>query len=107
MAAALLRILSLFALVLMPLGMASAPAAADAPAVHHMAAATDHCDTEAPADKGMSKSAQCAMACSMMLAATPNVAQRVAVGPAALDQPQASQRTGLAPEMDPPPPKRS
>jgi hypothetical protein len=98
------RLLVLAAMLLMPLGMASAPAAAR----HHAAMAMDmqHCPDPAPVHKDKGGIAVCTMACASALPAL-NVAQREPVAPreelVAVHAVQALD--GLHPETATPPPK--
>jgi hypothetical protein len=98
------RLLVLAAMLLMPLGMAGAPAAAR----HHAAMAMDmqHCPDPAPVHKDKGGIAVCTMACASALPAL-NVAQREPVAPreelVAVHAVQALD--GLHPETATPPPK--
>jgi hypothetical protein len=98
------RLLVLVAMLLMPLGMASAPAAAQ----HHAAMAMDmqHCPDPAPVHKDKGGIAVCTMACASALPAL-DVAQREPVAPreelVAVHAVQALD--GLHPETATPPPK--
>lgn len=72
MTAAFFRLLTMLALVLMPFGMASAPAAQPMPADHAMAA-TGHCDEQSDQEKAPSHSSNqmhCAM-CAALPASEP------------------------------------
>ncbi len=104
MTAAVLRLLALIALVLMPIGMASVPAAASAmPADHTMAAG--HCEGQ----PGSEEAPAATMDCTAMCAAIP---AREPVAKAPLFQ-RTALRTivfafafeGIVPETATPPPK--
>jgi len=63
-----LRLLAFFAVLLMPFGMAAAPAQADMP--HATAAmAMEHCPGQPPTDDGTSAPEDCTMPCSAALPA--------------------------------------
>lgn len=65
MTAALLRLLTLLALVLMPIGMTSAPAAASPmPASHHTAAG--HCEEQPDQDQAPASKMDCAAMCTAL-----------------------------------------
>jgi hypothetical protein len=105
MTAAVLRLLALIALVLMPLGMAGAPAAASAmPADHAMAAG--HCEGQ-PGDEQQAPSAS--MDCAAMCTAIP---AREAEAPIPMFQRSnlaavtvAVAFQGIEPELATPPPR--
>lgn len=104
MTAAVLRLLALIALVLMPIGMASAPAAASGmPADHAMAAG--HCEGQSRSDEAPAPNMDCTAMCAAIPAREP-------VAQAPLFQ-RAAPRTiafafafeGIVPETATPPPK--
>lgn len=65
MTAALLRLLTLLALVVMPIGMATAPAAASpVPASHHMMGG--HCDEQPDQDQAPASKMDCAAMCTAL-----------------------------------------
>jgi hypothetical protein len=65
MTAALLKLMTLFALVLMSLSMTSAPAAASSmPASHHMTAG--HCDEQPDQDQTPASKMDCAAMCTAL-----------------------------------------
>ena len=105
MAAVLLRLMALIALVLMPHGLASAPAHAQAA---HYGVSADHCADQTDSDKApASTQVDCAMACSALQAAEAPL-QAPVIGPKgprllALVTPFA----GVEPEIATPPPKLS
>ena len=73
MIAALLRLLTLLALVLMPFGMASTPAVAQAMPANHAMAQSAHCDQQSDQNKSPAHSSQqmhCAM-CAALPASEP------------------------------------
>jgi hypothetical protein len=105
MAARLLRLLTLIALVLMPLGMAAAPATAE----HHSTAnmPMQHCPDEGSKSPELGTAfAECTMACAATLPAQPlrsdeRVATIVAAAVPSLPVPL----RGLVPETATPPPR--
>jgi len=106
--ALLTRWTMLMALVLMPLGMSAAAAAApQAMPAHNVAMQSGDHHGEAPCDEQAGRSADCAMACSMLV---PDARAEI-YSPEVRAEPLASRPTthqaGLHPEMDPPPPKHS
>jgi len=73
MTAALLRMITLLALVLMPFGMASTPAVAQSMPANHAMAQSAHCDEQSDQNKAPSHSSQqmhCAM-CAALPASEP------------------------------------
>ena len=105
MMAALLRLLTLFALVLMPLGMTGAPAAASPiPASHSMASAS-HCDEQGDQDQAPASRMDCTAMCTALPATdTPE--------PAPVLKPTAPRAIavampfdGIEPEIATPPPR--
>jgi len=107
MPALILRLMTLLALALMPFGMGAASAA---PVHHAPAAATaQHCDEHGgqPAKASPDQALDCAMACSMLVAAEARVEE-----PAPLIRLPAAgllieRSAGLHPETATPPPKLS
>lgn len=70
MATAVLRLLTLFALVLMPFGMAAAPAMGQPMPAHHATSSTGHCDEQPEQGQGpASKQMNCAAMCTAIPAA--------------------------------------
>lgn len=107
MRALILRLLTLISLVLMPFGMSAASAG---PAHHAPAAATaQHCDEQGgqPAKASPDQALDCAMACSMLVAAEARVEEPAP----ALRLPAAwlfiERAAGLHPDTATPPPKLS
>ena len=107
MAAAILRLMALIALMLMPVGMAGAPAMAQpAPAEHGMA--MDHCDgmpgeEQAPAPSKMDCAAMC-----VALPAADTPAPEATIKPTAPRTIAIGARfDGIVPEIATPPPRRS
>lgn len=104
MAATLLRMLALVALVMMPFGMTSAPAAVEGPHQAMAGMEPGHCDDTGDNDEAPQGS-HCALACSMV-AAEPapffEPLQIPAVKPAFLPM---LPFVAHQPEADPPPPK--
>lgn len=107
MSAVILRFLSLLALVLMPFGMG---AAISAPANRAPAAATaEHCAEHGsqPAGKSAKHSADCAIACSMLMAPETRVEELAPAIRLPAARPLAERATGLHPDTATPPPKLS
>jgi hypothetical protein len=101
----LLRLVTLVAVMLMPLGMAAAPAAA-----HHStaSAAMPHCPDRPASDHGKGGMAECTMMCSSALPAI----DQAPAGPAIIARtPLAPSLVmllrGILPDIATPPPKRS
>ena len=108
MAARLLRLLSILALMLMSVSMASAQPVAGDPADHSnpIASGASHCDEMAPAgDQAGDRLAQCAMACAMMLPQAAAVQQAIPIQRLLPGWTAAPLPAALRPETDPPPPK--
>ena len=109
MAAALLRLLALVALVLMPLGMAGAPAVAQQMPMDHaaMAMGAGHCDEQPEQDKAPPSKMDCAAMCTALPAAdAPAPAPRLRLAApraVAIAVPFA----GIEPELATPPPRRT
>ena len=102
-----LRLLTLVALVLMPLGMGAASAA---PARHApMAATTGHCSEQGskPADQSSDQTIDCAMACSMLATTEPGVEEPAPSLGLPSSRPLTERGTGLHPDTATPPPKLS
>lgn len=104
MTAAVFRLLALIALVLMPMGMAGAPAAASAmPADHGMAAG--HCEGQSGSDEAPAANMDCTAMCTAIPAresvAQAPLFQRTAPRSIAL----AFAFEGIVPETATPPPK--
>lgn len=96
MTAALLRLLTLLALVLVPIGMTSAPAAASpTPASHHMAAG--HCDEQPEDDQAPASKMDCAAMCATMCTALPAMD---AAAPNPLLKPKAPRTIAVAKPFD-------
>lgn len=106
MPALVLRVLTLVALALMPLGMGAAMALPthDTPA----AASAKHCDDQGgqPAGETTRHSVDC-IACSMMITAQARVREPVSVVRLPSSRPLAVRRSGFHPETATPPPKLS
>ena len=66
MIAAFLRLLTLIALVLMPLGMTGAPVAASPMPASHAIASTNHCDEQGNQDKAPVSKMDCAAMCTAL-----------------------------------------
>jgi hypothetical protein len=102
------KLLVLMAMLLMPLGMSAAPAAAVA---HHAASASmpmGHCPDQNTGDDMKSGVAECTMACAAALPAIdPPGQQRLLIACQPVEQSAAEPLHGLHPETATPPPKRS
>jgi hypothetical protein len=107
MPAAILKLLTLVALALMPFGMSAASAAP----VHHApaAGAARHCDEQGgqPAQTSSDKALDCAMACSMLVAAEARVEEPAPAVRLPAGRKPAERATGLHPDTATPPPKLS
>jgi hypothetical protein len=103
MASALFRLLALFAVLLMPFGMAAAPATG-----HHQASMpADHCG-DMPAEKDLGGLADCAMPCSAALPATDLAPADLAPIARTAGEPWIEHRlAGVLMEIATPPPKLS
>ena len=105
MIAAFLRLLTLLALVLMPLGMSAAPAAAQTMPMSHNMALTGHCDEQPNQDQAPVSKMDCTAMCIALPAADspmPGSALKpVTPRSIALAAPFA----GIQPEIATPPPK--
>jgi hypothetical protein len=104
MTATVFRLLALIALVLMPMGMASAPAAASAmPADHGMAAG--HCEGQSSSDEAPAANMDCTAMCTAIPArepvAQPPLFQRASPQSAEI----AIAFAGIEPEIATPPPR--
>ena len=100
------KLLTLFAVLLMPLGMASAAAS---PAQHHVASMPmQHCPDQAPSHDSKGAFVECTMACSAALPAFDRPGEQAPAAAAELVRPAAmKQLHGLHPETATPPPKLS
>lgn len=103
-----LKLLTLLALMLMPLGMGTAGAMPvhQAPAA---AATTQHCDEHGgqPAEQSRDKSMDCAVSCSMLAVAEPQVEEPSVAHPLLAAPALAERDAGLHPDTATPPPKPS
>jgi len=98
----LTKLLVLFAILLMPLGMSAAPAAA-----HHRAS-MQHCPEQAPSHHSKAGFVECAMACSAALpAADLPLQERLVIARSPATPVSASILHGLHPDTATPPPKVS
>src|SRR5688572_20627404 len=107
MPAAILRLLTLAALVLMPFGMSAAASAAP---IHHAPAAVSagHCDERGePAGQSRDQATDCAVSCSMLALAEARIQEPVQAPPIAPARPLLERGTGLHPDTATPPPKHS
>ena len=103
---AVLRLLTLFALLLMPFGMASAPA--ESPIRHHSSASMDHCPDKQSNDDFEGGASECAMPCSAALAANEGPAiESLSFAHAPVEPTLDRSLAGLVPEIATPPPKLS
>jgi hypothetical protein len=101
----LLHLLALLAMMLAPMAMHGAPAAAAAPA-HHNAAEAPHCadSREGQDERERGRSADCAVACSAMTGGT-QLSEPAPPPRAAFLAALTSFVAGTAPGSDPPPPR--
>lgn len=106
MAAAVIRLLTLLALVLMPLGMAGAPAMAHAMPAQYSMASTGHCDEQPGQDRAPASKMDCAAMCTALPATD-------APAPASVLKPTAPRTDGVValfegrePEIATPPPRQ-
>jgi hypothetical protein len=109
MAAAVLRLLALVALVLMPLGMAGAPAIAQQMPMDHaaMAMGGGHCDEQPEQDKAPASKMDCAAMCTALPAAdAPAPAPRLKLA-APLTITIVVPFAGIEPEIATPPPRQA
>lgn len=108
MTAALLRFLTLLALVLMPFGMTGAPAVAQPLAADHAAMAMGHCD-EQPAKDNAPKPAKmdCTAMCTALMAADCPVPAPAMTPAAPRSTAAAVAFVGIDPEIATPPPRQS
>ncbi len=102
----LLHLLALLAMMLAPMAMHGASAAAAAP--HHQASAGEHCGDSAGRqdDTERGRSADCAIACSAMACASALV-EPAPLPRAAFASAPSPFFAGTAPGSDPPPPRLS
>lgn len=108
MPALILRLLTLAALLLMPLGMQ----AASANPVHHAPAAATtagHCDEQGgqPAGRSPDQAVDCTMACSMLPAVEARAQDPAPIRGLPSQRPLAEPGAGLHPDTATPPPKLS
>jgi hypothetical protein len=104
--ATLWKLLALIAILLLPIGMAAAPAAAPMP--HHATMPMQHCPEQAPRPAGKAGFAECTMACSAALPANDVRRDQPVLIACAPSEAQALQLLhGIHPETATPPPKRS
>ena len=101
------KLLVLVAVVLMPFGMSAAMAASasHAPA----AAAAQHCNDHGgqPTEKSTKQSADCAIACSMLMVAETRLKDPLSAAHLPPAHPLAESGAGLHPDTATPPPKLS
>ena len=106
--ATLFRLLGLLAVLLLPLGMQPAAAAAAPTADHHMVAPTPHCPDQAPKPQSKGGFVECTMACSAALPAAELPGDRpLLLVCAPSDAAAVRILDGLHPDIVTPPPKRS
>jgi hypothetical protein len=104
MTAALLRLLTMLALVLMPIGMTSAPAAASpVPASHHMTAG--HCDEQPEQNQAPASKMDCAAMCTALPATDSAAPNPVLMPKAPRTVAVATPFDGIILEIATPPPK--
>ena len=109
MTTALLRLITLLALVLMPFGMASGPAMAQPMPANHAMAQAGHCDDQSDQDKAPAHSSQqmhCAMCAALPASEPPTPAAELRpTAPRIIAA--ASPFNGIELEIATPPPKRA
>ena len=106
--ATMFKVLALLAVLLLPLGMPPAAAAAAPTADHHMVTAAPHCPDQAPAEQSNGGFVECTMACSAALPAAELGGERPLLLVCAPSEAAAVRILhGLHPDIVPPPPKRS
>ena len=109
MTAALVRFVTLLALVLMPFGMASTPALAQSVPVNRAMAQSAHCDQQSDPDKSPARSSQqmhCAMCAALPAGEPPTpIAELQPTAPRIIAA--VSPFNGIELEIATPPPKRS
>ena len=100
------KLLTLIAVLAMPLGMTAAPAAA---MQHHaVSMPMQHCPEQAPGHDSKGAFVECTMACSAALPATDWSSKQPEFGKPQLVRPAATRQLhGLHPETATPPPKLS
>ena len=106
MTAAMFRLLALIALVLMPIGMAGAPAAASTMPADH-ARAAGHCDQQSRSDEAPAVSMDCTAMCTAIPAREPATQAPLFQRPAPRAIAFAFAFEGIVPETATPPPKVS
>jgi hypothetical protein len=102
-----LRLATLVALILMPIGMGLAPARAAVPAPHSAMgmAAADHCGDEGTEDNGAMAGMHCAGTCSALPDAAPLSAERPLLLRSPLSVAVVSRLSGVSPGPSTPPPR--
>jgi hypothetical protein len=106
MTAALLRLLTLLALVLMPLGMTSAPAAASPMPPSHDMAAMGHCDEQPGEDEAPVSKIDCTAMCTALPATDGSTPTSVLKLTAPRTVAVATPFVGMVPEIATPPPRQ-
>lgn len=102
MPALILRMLTLFALVLMPFGMSAASAG---PIHHTPAAAAQHCDEQGSQPVQAPDAMDCALTCSMLVGAQPGAVEPLPPVRLPTARLPAESGAGLHPDTATPPPK--
>jgi len=109
MTARLIRLLTLLALVWMPIGMANArtPAAAHASADHHMRMCDEGtCEEQAPDPRALADClSDCALACAMVLTQAARIQDSAMLRVPSPNWAGSREPPTRRPETDPPPPK--
>lgn len=106
MTAALLRLLTLLALVLMPLGMAGTPVVAQTMPMNHNMASMGHCDGQPEQDEAPASKMDCTAMCTALPAADAPSPAPALKPMAARTMALAAPFTGIEPEIATPPPKQ-
>ena len=105
MASAVFRLLALVALVIMPLGMSSAPALAGA--VDHAAAPAGHCDEQPVQDEAPQSKMDCTAMCTAIPAADVPTSAPALQPKAPRTMAISAPFSGVEPEIATPPPRRA
>ena len=106
MTAALLRLLTLLALILMPVGMAGAPAAASPLPESHDTAMASHCDEQSGEGETPVSKMDCTAMCAAVLATDAPAPSSILKPKAPRTLATATPFVGVVPEIATPPPKR-
>lgn len=106
MAAAVLRLLTLIALMLMPVGMAGAPAMAQPAPARHAMAGMDHCDDMPAKEQAPPAKMDCTAMCTALPATDAPLPEPVMNPKAPRAIATGAPFAGIVPEIATPPPRR-